>query len=272
MRSTDTATRRLAVILALILAAGPAAADEAPWGDAGCAPIGTGEAIIAGAADGLALRLADGRTLRLAGIDLPPVALSRPDPPAWKEAQAMLGALEGAAVRFDAASKDRHGRIVAHAHLASAAGGEPWIQARLVGAGLAIVAATAGSRDCLGRLLGTEREAREARLGVWRDDHDIRRAATDPSLAGIDGLYQLVEGRLLSIGRRPYMVFLDFGRDWATDFTVSLAAATAAALEAEAGSLDALEGRMLRVRGWVTQRGGPTIRVDHPEQIEVLDR
>jgi hypothetical protein len=32
-----------------------------------------------------------------------------------------------------------------------------------------------------------------------------------------------------------------------------------------------LEGRRIRVRGWVEQRGGPIITAETPEQIEVLD-
>jgi hypothetical protein len=31
-----------------------------------------------------------------------------------------------------------------------------------------------------------------------------------------------------------------------------------------------LEGALVRIRGWVDDRGGPRIEITHPEQIEVL--
>jgi hypothetical protein len=32
----------------------------------------------------------------------------------------------------------------------------------------------------------------------------------------------------------------------------------------------ALEGALVRIRGWVDDRDGPRIEITHPEQIEVL--
>ena len=40
--------------------------------------------------------------------------------------------------------------------------------------------------------------------------------------------------------------------------------------EREGIDLEALEGRVVRVRGWVESWNGPMIKVTHPEQIEVL--
>jgi hypothetical protein len=32
-----------------------------------------------------------------------------------------------------------------------------------------------------------------------------------------------------------------------------------------------LEGRRIRVRGWIEQRGGPVVMAEAPEQIELID-
>jgi len=32
-----------------------------------------------------------------------------------------------------------------------------------------------------------------------------------------------------------------------------------------------LEGRRVRVRGWIYERNGPTMDLTHPEQVEMLD-
>ena len=64
--------------------------------------------------------------------------------------------------------------------------------------------------------------------------------------------------------------FLNFGEDWRSDFTVSIAAKPRRQL-AEAG-LDpgAMQGKMLRVRGWIKSRNGPLIEIVQPEQVEVV--
>jgi hypothetical protein len=33
-----------------------------------------------------------------------------------------------------------------------------------------------------------------------------------------------------------------------------------------------LEGRRIRVRGWIEERGGPWIEASRPEQIEIVER
>ena len=49
--------------------------------------------------------------------------------------------------------------------------------------------------------------------------HPVK-SADDPSLLMRNGLYDLVEGRVVSVGYGSRMVFLDFGRNFRTDFTV----------------------------------------------------
>ena len=68
-----------------------------------------------------------------------------------------------------------------------------------------------------------------------------------------------------------YTVYLNFGRDWSRDLTVTIGIADVEVFEAEGGPLDILAGQRVRVRGWLRQWDGPWIRVDHPEQIELLD-
>ena len=66
-------------------------------------------------------------------------------------------------------------------------------------------------------------------------------------------------------------LYLNFGTDWKTDFTVAI---DARALKLfKAAGLDPMtwEGRRLRIRGWIKSFNGPLIDVTHPEQIEVLE-
>ena len=70
---------------------------------------------------------------------------------------------------------------------------------------------------------------------------------------------------------RDGRVFLNFGLDWRTDFT-AVADEDAAARFSEAGmDLRALEGAVIRVRGWLFALNGPAIALRHPAQIELVD-
>lgn len=82
--------------------------------------------------------------------------------------------------------------------------------------------------------------------------------------------YQLVEGRVVSVGEGAGRVYLNFARDWKSDFTISVARKDASAFQAEGIDLKALAGKRVRMRGWVIWRNGPMIEATHPEQIEIL--
>jgi hypothetical protein len=106
---------------------------------------------------------------------------------------------------------------------------------------------------------------------MWADGTEAALRAADPALAEHHGSYGAVEGRIVSIGSTERTVFLNFGYDWSTDFTVTMSAADAAAFDFSGIGVEGLPGRLVRIRGWIEERDGATIRIDHAEQIEVLD-
>jgi hypothetical protein len=138
--------------------------------------------------------------------------------------------------------------------------------------GLARVFTLRDSRACSRALLAAEEEGRAAGAGLWADPLFTIGEAGNPSLLDRRGLYQIVEGRVVSVGKTASTVYLDFGRNWTSDFTVTVSVSDAALFESEGLALDGLKGRRVRVRGWLSEANGPTMRVDHPEQIEVLSR
>ncbi len=64
--------------------------------------------------------------------------------------------------------------------------------------------------------------------------------------------------------------YLNFGDDWRTDFTISIAPKSVRLFKAAGIELGTYEGRSVRVRGWLKSFNGPMIEATHPEQIEVL--
>lgn len=223
--------------------------------------------------DGDTLRLEDGRVLRLSGIDAPrPPAGADPARrwPLAEGAAALLGDLTAGQPLSLAVevAEDRYGRVLAQVTREDGL----WIQGEMLRRGLARVQTRADAHARTPEMLAVEAEARAARRGLWRTRaYAVRDAADTARLSRDRDSFQVVEGTVMSAAKVKNLIYLNFGSDWREDTTVSIDSAAAKAC-ARAG-LDplALQGRMVRVRGWVTERNGPMIAVTHPEQIERID-
>jgi endonuclease YncB( thermonuclease family) len=253
--------------LAVCAAVFPAAA--AP---ASCQPGAGAETTgIAEVLAGDSVRLADGRVVRLAGIEVPPPPLDADDATGWPPAAAARHALAVLAgttnVTVSLAEPDRYGRWRGSIY---AGAGNRWVQSALVAMGLARVHRLPGDPKCVGALLDVESRARQANVGLWEDSAGFREAS-DASLNASEGLYELVEGRIASVGHGTSMIFLDFGREYRSDFTVMIPQAMADRLADTGIAVDGLSGRRVLVRGVIEESGGPAIRLSDPAEIEVLD-
>ncbi|WP_245944943.1 thermonuclease family protein [Pelagibacterium lacus] len=226
--------------------------------------------------DGDTVDLDTGLTVRLVGIQAPKLPLGREGFEAWPlgdDAKALITDLvlgEAVTLYYGGERRDRHGRALAH--LMVEADGEPlWVQEEMLRAGLARVYSFADNRSCLDHLLAAEAQARADRLGIWRDPYYAIRDAARPQTIP-DGGYELVEGRVLNADRVGGRVFLNFGRDWRTDFTLVVESQGLRVFESAGIDPLGFENTVIRVRGWVDTLDGPRMAVTHPEQIELLAR
>ncbi len=260
------------VFLAAMVLAHTPAAGEAP----ACRlePLTAGT--VASVNDGRTFVLADGREVRLAGIEVAPLA--EPDGPEAKAGAAAKAAAEGLLIGREVVLKrlgegtDRHGRLLAHA-FTSADGAERWVQADLVAAGHARVSARVGDRACAAELMRLERAARAAKLGLWAEPYYVTRRAEDAAaIAAARGRFTIVEGKVLSVRESGGTIYVNFGRRWSQDFTVTIAKRNERAFAAAGLEPKKLEGRVVRIRGWIEERGGPWIDARRPEQIELVER
>ena len=229
-------------------------------------------AIVAAVADGDTIQLDDGQVIQLAGIETPrrPLELAdeTPWPPALAAAQGLKRLVAGreVLVALTGTEPDRHGRLRANLFVAG-----QWVQSELVAAGLARVHWLPLDPACIFALLNQERGARHANLGLWTSEPYRVLRATDPLLEQRNGLYELVQGRVYSVGHGFYMTFLDFDRDYGRDFTVMVSPEVAERLASAGVPVDGLKGRTVRVRGVIEESGGAAIRLSDPAEIEVLD-
>nr|WP_207160497.1 thermonuclease family protein [Rhodospirillum rubrum] len=218
--------------------------------------LGTGECLEARGGETVVLR--GGQVVRLAEI-------IGPETQGAARTQAALGALVvGQTLRLygESPRADRYGRL--HAHGVTADG--RWVQGALVEAGLARVVVRDGESALSGALLALEERARRAGRGLWPPAS----AASPPpgALAATEDGFQVVEGRIVSAARAGRRIYLNFGADWRSDFTVSLSEAMLGRLLAMGRDPLAWAGRPVRVRGWVTRRNGPLLDLPHPMALE----
>jgi hypothetical protein len=143
----------------------------------------------------------------------------------------------------------------------------------MVGHGHARVAARHGERACAAALRQRERLAREAQLGLWADPYYGLRQANDPAAVARErGRFAIVEGGVVSVRESGGTLYVNFGRRWSSDFTVTIAKRQERAFAAAGLEPKRLAGHRIRVRGWIEERGGPWIEATAPEQIEVVER
>ena len=256
---------------------GPADAEMARPSTGACPlpTFATGRAVVA--VDGRTFVLDDGREVRLAGLQLLDGEV-RPDEASTahaaraREHLRALVAGRPVALRGATPERDRHGRLVAHVYVLSDPP-ERWVQAEMVAAGDALVSARVGDRPCAAELHRQERAARDAKLGVWSDPYYVMRQADDPAavLRG-RGRFAIVEGHVLSVRESGGTIYVNFGRRWSEDFTVTIAKRSERVFTAAGLEPKRLAGRRVRVRGWIEERGGPWIEATRPEQIELVER
>jgi endonuclease YncB( thermonuclease family) len=265
----------LAVKLAAVCGCSGAMAQEQP----SVAPICGGDVIARSVAkrviDGRTFMLDDGREIRLAAIEVPPLETgAAPAADAKAALDALIGGDEIVLRRADIAT-DRYGRLVAYAY-AVRDGEELFAQGELIASGFARVGDHVGSRTCTLALLKSENAARAAKLGLWADSHyDVLDAETPTDVLARRGRFALVEGKVVSVRESGATIYVNFGRRWSEDFTVTVLKRNERNFTAAGLDLKGLAGRRIRVRGFVEARGGtgqsPRIEAEYPEQIETAD-
>lgn len=220
--------------------------------------------------DGDTLRLADGRSVRLIGLNAPERARDgRPTEPFAEAARQRLQALVAAnagrvGLRQGEPARDHYGRTLAHVY--DAAGRN--LEAQLLAEGLAYQVAFAPDTGLVACQQAAERQARAARLGLWRRDPAIAPEAL------AHGGFALVRGRVARVQRNRGGLWLEL------DGPLVLRVAPKLLRYFDGDALHGLAGREVEVRGWVVDRarqGGVKaeqarwmLSLTHAAMLEVL--
>jgi micrococcal nuclease len=246
-----------------------------------CLALAAAAAGLAGCGEGLALdRLAAGEhgrvvevrsgdvvvldsglVVRLAGLQTP-----REGERGAEEAAAALARLvQGREVQlyYGGARRDPYGRALAQVRLT----GGGWVQGAMLRRGEALVRTFADNRAMARPMLDDEARARLARRGLWRAGGAFQ-VRLPQEVEGAGAGFEIVEGPVRRVTDTGRGVYLDFtGRE--DGFAAEAPAAAVRDLSQAGLAPQALAARMVRVRGVVGWDG--VMRLDHPEQIEVVD-
>jgi micrococcal nuclease len=220
--------------------------------------------------DGDTVVLDDGKEVRLVGIQAPKLPLNRPNFKEWplaREAKEELEKLilsKRVTLSYGGTRTDRHGRTLAHLHTDDGV----WAQGEMLSRGLARVYTFSDNRAAAPEMMVLEAGAREAKRGIWALNY--YRVQDADGKVGPPDTYQLVEGTVAGVADVRGRFFLNFGQDYKTDFTAGISPRDAKTFASSGLDLKSLEGKRIRVRGWIDERNGPAMDLTHPEQIELL--
>ena len=218
----------------------------------------------------------DGHTVRLLSINTPEKARDgRPAEPGANLATRTLKNLIAESgtsspkvkLVYDGNKTDRYDRLLAHVYLPDGT----WLNKALLEAGVAQVYSFPDNRAHLHELLKTEAAARQAGKGTWgHETWQVLEAGTLMPDTRI-GQFRLVEGMPLKAARVNDRIYLNYGSDWRTDFTVEIPEQFLDLFEQSGiNPLTSYPNKTLRVRGRLKPVNGVLITITHPEQIEVL--
>jgi len=250
--------RRRVTAWATVVALG---ASLAACGGPGVDQLAAGpKAVVAEVRSGDAVVLKTGQVVRLVGVEAPKGS----EPFAAEAREALARLVLGREVRlmYGGARQDAYGRALAHLKLAR---GGTWVEQALLEAGDARVHTWPDNRALARPMLDAEARARLKKRGLWAlPAYQVR--LPDEAAARPFG-FQVVEGRVVSAAERAGAVRLDLER-WVE---AEVPREAQGAFASSGLALVDLPGKLVRIRGLVRPGSGEGLmKLDHPEQIEVL--
>ena len=90
-----------------------------------------------------------------------------------------------------------------------------------------------------------------------------------PALLERRGQFTIAEGKIWSVRESGGTIYINFGRTWSRNLTVTILRRNKPAFDAAGLDPKKLEGARVRVRGWIEERNGPRMEAVRPEQIEM---
>lgn len=95
-------------------------------------------------------------------------------------------------------------------------------------------------------------------------------SANNQRLWGLEGEFVIVRGVVTEVRRTKRGVSINFGDDWKKDFTAYLSPLVSKSFEDNTNLNSNLVGQQVQLRGFLDLYYGPSMRIDHLTQMEML--
>jgi endonuclease YncB( thermonuclease family) len=222
--------------------------------------------------DPLTILLKNGKTIRLTGLDLPDFDPFEPGEMAARAKDLLKAKYEEKDITIYNTKDSKNGRVnrmgheLAHIELADE---KLWAQGLLLSEGLARVRTSKRNPEMAAQMYALEHKAREEEKGIWGlAGFPVLNTQTAESSIGA---FQVVEGTVHGVASVRNTIYLNFGPDWKTDFTIGIKAGDRRLFIKEGLDPMSWGGKTLRARGWLRSYNGPYMEIDHPQAIEIIE-
>lgn len=222
--------------------------------------------------DGDTVRLSNGKLLRYIGMDTPEIRIKEGEEFIYAPQLFSLEAkkfneqlVEGKFVKieFDVDKVDKYGRMLGYCYV-----DDVFVNAKLVQEGLAVVYTRPPNVKYADRFIELQRSAREAKKGLWGAYEVINHSEAHKYIDQV----RTVKGKVLNTYDSGKTVYLNFGSDYKTDFTVVIFKDSLKFFQEKGISpLTFYKKKTIQVTGKIKKYNGPEIVVNTPGEIEILD-
>jgi hypothetical protein len=187
-----------------------------------------------------------------------------------------LQTLENKAIRFyqvrekpnkaDSNRTNRIGEYVGHVVRKDTGA---WLQESLLKQGLAQIIPSSVYTEMSDELLANEHDAIINKRGLWADaNYGVVSAETAEFT---EGHWMVIEGTIKKTAAVKNTIYLNFGSDYRTDFTVSLSSKLRRAFTQKGIDVLSLTGQTVRVHGWAESYNGLYIDLMATDWLEFID-
>lgn len=222
--------------------------------------------------DGDTVKLADGKLLRYIGLDTPEVRIKKngafiysPQPFSQEAKQLNQTLAENKLIRieFDVEKFDKYGRLLGYCFTE-----DTFINAKLLEEGFAAIYTKPPNVKYTDLFLKKQKQARENRKGLWGAYETISAQKAHLYINQI----RTVTGTVLNTYKSKNCVFLNFGHDYKTDFTVVIFNNTLKYFQNKRINPETFYRRKtISVTGRIKEYNGPEIAVNLPDEIEIIN-
>lgn len=223
--------------------------------------------------DALTILLKDGTIVRLASMDIPDFHIWENAPISDEALKLLQEKLpERTEVMLYQTRNAKKGRVnrLNHqlAHVVTKKD-KLWIQGLLLNHGLARVYTIPSNTDMLEQMYRVEQDARKNKRGLWNEKSEYL-ALTPEQANNHIGDFVIVEGTVKKTASIRNTIYLNFGKDWKTDFTIMLTPTLRKKFAHKGINVLSLAGQSVRVRGWLREYNGALIELKDSAHLQLL--